>query len=145
VFVQQFDSLIDSMSAIITNLIGVTSSFPTINLYQNNYNPTPQSAVGDFTVADYTGYAAVLLTSWQTPSWQSQGAAVSYANPCVFSPTGTTVPNTIYGYYMTISSGLILLGAERLATPANLTGPTTSLTVVPPWGISDAGIAGVIY
>lgn len=144
-FFQQVPAIIDSLAAIIDTLIGVTGAFPVCNLFMNNYTPTPTTQLSDLTVATYTGYAPVTLTAWQSPSWQSQGVAITYANQCVFTPTASTVTNTIYGYYLTTDSGAILLGAERFAVPVNLTDTTTSLTVVPTWGISDGGVTSIIY
>ena len=144
-FVMQQSYLLQACNAAVSAILNVTADPVTCNLFQNNYTPTLTSQLSDFTVADYTGYAAVgMADTWGGATWQTQEAAVAYSSTAVFAPTGTAVTNTIYGYYLLDHSGN-LLGGERLANPVNLLGPTTILHIVIPFGIADAGIPGVSW
>lgn len=143
-FVQTQIAQLEMLNYVISEMIGVSMSFPTVHLFSNNFQPTNTSVLTDFTEADFTGYAAVQLTSWTVQAWQSQGAAVTYSNPANFRPSGTTVLQTVYGYYVTVGSGPTYLGAENIgAFPF----PTvaTELNVVVAWGLQDGGVSAITY
>ncbi len=112
-----------------------------VHLYQNNYVPTPLDVVANYTEATYTGYVAqaVLAASWN-PVVQPDGSAGLIGPGLFFNPTATTVANVVYGYYVTDSTGLILLWAEQFPAPVGMDGPGTGFTLVPQLnGVTQAG------
>lgn len=138
-------SIIDSVGAAVT----VVFSGAKVALYTNNFTPTVDSVLSDFTEADYTGYTAggIAITPFGTAAWASQGAAVAYGSLATFNPTNpTTVGNIIYGYFI-FSGGTpqTLVGAERFASPIPMQSAADQINIVVPYGIGDPGIPGVIF
>ena len=110
-----------------------------VRLYQNDYAPSPTSLLADFVAATYDGYAAAAITPATWPIFlQGISQAVAVGPGLVFSPTGSTTPNLIYGYYVTDNTGARLLWAERFAEPKVLNGVTTGFTLVPAIGGQSA-------
>lgn len=142
-FVQTRQQLVNSLTAAIAAL----TASPTLHLFKNNFTPTNISTIADFTEADYTGYAASTVAAWIAVAWQSQGAAVAYAaGSHTFQPSGTTVGNVIYGYYL--ASGDMtphLIGAELLSVPFSLASPLDQLVISPVLSVADGLIPGAIY
>lgn len=121
-------------------LDGLTATVD-LHLYQNDMAPSPSSVLADFTEADYDGYAEETITpaTWAV-FLQGISQAVAVGPGVVFSPTGSTTPNVIYGYYVTDNTGARLLWAERFAEPKVMNGVTTGFTLVPAiGGQSSAG------
>lgn len=81
-------------------------------LFQNNYTPTPSSVVADFTAATYVGNATATLT-FDAPSVSDDGHVETHATPAAWRPTNGVTPNTIYGLYITDTTGADLLFACR--------------------------------
>lgn len=88
----------------------------TVKLFQNDIVPGPDSVLGDFTVADFTGYATSAALVWAGPVLKDDGTPELVAQRLMFTCTNATTPNTIYGYYLLDSEGG-LLGAERFEAP----------------------------
>ena len=86
-----------------------------LRLYKNNYTPISTAALGSFTEADFTGYAARTLSraSWNSAVTVSAKAECSYS--AVQSWTCGVTGNTIFGYYV-VGSGGTLLWAELFST-----------------------------
>lgn len=84
-----------------------------VRLFKNNLTPTCLSVAGDFTVANFTGYAQ------QTPTFGNAtvGTCVATmdAGNIDFAQSGTGVTNDIYGYYLWIVGDANWLIAERNA------------------------------
>jgi len=121
-------------------LDGLTATVD-LHLYQNDMAPSPSSVLGDFTEADYDGYAEETITpgTWAV-FLQGISQAVAVGPGIVFSPTGATTPNVVYGYYVTDNTNTRLLWAERFAEPKVMNGVTTGFTLVPAiGGQSSAG------
>ncbi len=112
-----------------------------IGLFHNNYVPNRQTALADLTVANFTGYALSAAVVWGTPFIDPVIGPVVLANLKVFAAGNpTTVPNTIYGYYIVDAAGTALLWAERFATPRVVSAPGDAVTVLPGFGnVSQAG------
>lgn len=108
-----------------------------IHLYKTSISLSGTTVLADFTEADYDGYAAATVTTWNSPVINVDGKAEATAPGTFFSPTGSTTPNTIYGYYFTDSTGGILLFAESFDTPQNMSGPTSGFTLVPDLTLSS--------
>jgi hypothetical protein len=110
-----------------------------LHLFKNDYAPAPNSLLADFEEADYSGYAAAVLTPTPWPIfYQGIAQAVAVGPAVVFTPSGPTIPNVIYGYYVTDSTGTRLLWAERFAEAKIMNGVTTGFTLVPAIGGQSA-------
>lgn len=89
-----------------------------VRLYKNNHTPAHGDTISSYTEADFDNYAPITLSSWPGSSLDGSFNAVSTHPDVVFSQTGTTTTNTIYGAYLTDAAGTYLIGAE-----ANPNGP----------------------
>lgn len=92
-----------------------------LKLYSNDYTPVAGSTPGDFTEANFTGYAAKNLVrgSWNAPSTNVQLAAeIAYSAVQTWTPTSN---QTIYGYYVTNVAGDTVLYARKFVTPVSVT------------------------
>jgi len=83
-----------------------------LHLYKNNYTPIDTSVVGDFTSADFDGYASIALGPWGAPYTNGAGKAETDETVRTFTMTGAVTPNTIYGYTVQTAGGA-LVWAER--------------------------------
>jgi hypothetical protein len=144
VFVWSYLQLLNVITAFTDSL---SSTGLSVHLYTNNVTPTRNDTLTTYTEADYTGYAAVNLTGQNAAVWQSQGSAVQYTTTqAAFSPTGTTVGNVIYGYYVSMAtSPATLLGAELLPSPVSLGSPADQLIIITALGISDGQVPGITF
>jgi len=94
-----------------------------VRLYTNNLTPADTDVVGSYTEASGGGYAAKTLdkASW-TINTGNDPSDATYAQQ-TFTFTGALAGSaTVYGYYVTDTTGAILLWAERFPaalTPAN--------------------------
>jgi hypothetical protein len=103
----------------------------TLYLYKNDYTPIETSLITDFTVADFPGFSAAPIMSWVTPVDDGNHRAISHADPIVFTQTGTSTVNQIYGYFVVDYLG-VLCWAERFATaPIPMIATGSVLTVIP--------------
>lgn len=92
-----------------------------LRLYTNNFSPTPQNVLADFTQltnVEVPGYAAAIQPWDGTPyrnvdgSWSDNGADV------LFAATGPPpIPIVVYGWYTTNGAGTVLTGSGLLALP----------------------------
>jgi len=106
----------------------------TVHLYQNNVIPGPGDTLATYTEATFDGYAAVNVTTLGLPFTNVNGQAEQDWNGSNFAMTGSTTPNTIYGYYVTLTPGggsPALLWAERFSAPISMSGPTNTINVYP--------------
>jgi hypothetical protein len=103
-------------------------------LFTNNITPSLSDVVSTYTEAAWTGYAAVSQT-WTnfTLNGVSGHNGFAIAAPITFSnSSGATV--TPYGYFVTDSTGTILLAAARFDNPPVSILNGGSALVVPSWG-----------
>jgi hypothetical protein len=102
-----------------------------IHLYKTNVTPTTSSVVGDFTEADFPGYAAQDVITWGAASVAGHVATITAASN-TFTRSTTGAAQNIYGYYVTNAAGTVLYWAEldpaapRIVTNA---GDTISVTL----------------
>jgi len=107
-----------------------------MQLFQQDIPVSQGTTIEDLiaAVADYDGYVESSAITWTGP-YTTPGYAVKLVGSSrLFVPTGDAVANTIFGYWLETPTGQ-LLGAERLALPVTLTGPTTSLSITPAYWI----------
>lgn len=100
-----------------------------LRLFKNDYTPVAGSVAGDFTVADFTGYANATLTraSWGSAT-TADPSVIAYAAQ-TFTMSGGSA-QTIYGYYVVGATSGTILWAERFSSAITLalTGDNISIT-----------------
>lgn len=102
---------------IITNYWANTDK---LRLFQNDLVPDNDTDVGDLTIADFTGYAdvTVVSASWsrgQIPDFREQ--EIWFNGGATFTQTGTTITNTVYGWYIVDTAGTVLKAVRRFNVP----------------------------
>jgi hypothetical protein len=117
------------MSAVATNITnrailaeaiatGGTLKDATLHLFSNDFVPTPLSVKADFVESAFDGYAAPGTIAWGTPYTAPDGSEHVTAPTAQVTCTGSTTPETVYGYYvLSVATGTPLLMAERFANP----------------------------
>lgn len=90
-----------------------------LGLYKNNVTPDDETVFADLVEADFDGYSRIDLDNWGAAFENAAGIAESDEQLRVFSCTGSTTANDIYGYFL-MAPGSTYLGAQR-----NPAGPTT--------------------
>jgi hypothetical protein len=117
----------------LTALLGIHGPFTvmTLGLYANQVNLTRQTILSDLTAASFTGYAAVAGITWSASYIDVDGSALALAESEVFIATGSTIANTIYGYYFTDAAVTNLLIAYALAVPVGIGLTGQAIAVVP--------------
>lgn len=98
----------------------------TLHLFQNDLVPDCDTVLADLTEADFTGYAEIVLLNdldpqtcvgmIQGPHTLPDGSFALYIDEQVFTASGTALPNTVYGAYVTDDDGL-LVAVKRFAEP----------------------------
>jgi hypothetical protein len=137
-FVPATSWLSAALTAINAALFNHASATYAVHLGQAPFAPTPTSTPSSFTEADYTGYAALTVDGFVGPYVGSLGYPEQIPVSVIsFTPTGTTVANSIGGYWIVDSLGNYV-GGEAFSTPIELSGPTTTLSFTPiiqqvPW------------
>lgn len=90
----------------------------TLRLNKNPVTPSDATVLGDFTIADFSGYANA-SPSMTTPSEISgKGTTIDSAERS-FTHNGGGTGNTIYGYYVTDAIGG-LVWAEAFSAPVTM-------------------------
>jgi len=84
-------------------------------LYQNNYTPVDGSVFADFTEATFNGYSAQGF-AFSAPTTVSGKATLVATAPCVFTSTGGSPANTIYGYMVGDTLTGEVVWAERFGS-----------------------------
>lgn len=108
----------------IGNLVGTAPiSTAKLRLFQNDFHPNQTSVLADFTEADYTGYTEADPT-WGAIYYDTPSGLAIASYPAVFQPTGTTVANTIYGWYITDDPATIWFACERFDNPVQMASGT---------------------
>lgn len=103
----------------------------TMKLFRNDYTPVKGSVVGDFTEANFSGYAGgQVLTGWSGPAI-SGGRAFSNATTLVWTHNGGATSNLIYGYYVVDGSNVVWWAERNPAGPVTLSTNGQQLQVAP--------------
>lgn len=109
-----------ALNALLDLMFPTAPAYSHFRLYQNNYTPNEASAISDFVVADFTGYAEAQIDDAQlpTPRFDSEGNLRGIdLTVQQFLQSGTTINNTVYGFFWLNTSGTGLLAAGRFTTP----------------------------
>ena len=105
--------------AILTELAATAGVLvtPKVKLFVNNFTPTANSVIGDFTLGSSNDWAAIVVT-WGAAHLTPQGMAELLSQLCTWTWTaGATEGLTAYGYLVTDTAGTGLLFSERFDTP----------------------------
>jgi len=98
--------------AVLEDVIAGVLTANKVALYQSNTNPTPETPIGDYTEATYSGYAKEAIT-WSAPTIADDGTIEVIGVVGEFRPTSSVVTNSIYGLLLVDTTGAILYAAER--------------------------------
>jgi len=90
-------------------------------LFKNDIAPGPSVPVSAFVEADFTGYGNITVAASDiSHSDPTTGLPIiTNVTPLVFNQTGTTITNTIYGWWIDDGSGQGAFG-ERFDTPIQM-------------------------
>lgn len=92
----------------------------TLRLFKNNYTPVRGMSAGDFTEANFPGYAAQALNDFGAVGTNGLGKAETDSGIHTFLCTGSGTPNDIYGWYATSSLGVVEMAERNPAGPVTL-------------------------
>jgi hypothetical protein len=103
----------------------------TVDLVAASFAPSATIVIGSLTIATFTGYAQVAITSPAAPFYDEVAGGVSIALPATFTCTGTAVSNTIYGYVLqTATPAIVQTGLLAAPIGINAAHQAIPLTVV---------------
>lgn len=102
-----------------------------VKLYASNTPYLPTNIASDYTEASFVGYAAVPSPSWSAAYINGSGAAETDSPPLTWTFTAGSGTATVFGLYITDSTGTALLAVVPFQSPVILTPtvPTVSRTV----------------
>jgi hypothetical protein len=112
----------NSIKATLLQLLVATLNGYKIHLFKNNLTPTDASVIGDFTEADFTGYASQNLTTFATAFLNGANQGETDAGLYTFTQSGSTTTNNIYGYYVTTAGGALVYSERNPNAPVAMTG-----------------------
>lgn len=102
-----------------------------LKLFKNNYTPVEASVAGDFTEADFTGYAEKSLTgaSWTvTPGAPSNAAYAAQT----FTSSANQTAQLVYGYYLVQGTSGTIVWAEKFTDgPYSISNLNDAISVTP--------------
>ena len=110
-----------------------------MKLFKNNYVPIETSLIANFTLCDFTGYAAEVIT-WGDPSVSDDGTPEVIGSLAEFRPTGTAVANDVYGAILTMGDDTYLAGAQLDDAPEVMQDTLNQLSLVARVRVSPLGI-----
>lgn len=108
----------------------------TLRLFKSNTTLTDTLTQSSLTEADFTGYSARPLTggSWTiTPGDPTVGAFAQQS----FTSTADQTAQTIYGYYITATTGGRLQWVERFSSPIVVQYNNDSIRITPRITLAD--------
>lgn len=111
----------------------------TIDLYQNDITPTPDTVVGDLDVATFTGYAQVTLTTFSAPYLNADGAGAVLTPLAQFNTAAPyTVGNVVYGYWIEDVDGALLLAGRFPNAPITMAGAGDHIAALIEYALGNA-------
>lgn len=109
-------------------ILGRAANANKIRLASANFTPGENMAIGDFTEATFDGYAAIDVTLGAQPEGLDPAtfdSLITISPPIGgfrFASTGvTSLPMTIYGYYLTDKTATIVYAAFKFTSPIVIT------------------------
>lgn len=99
----------------------------TLHLFKNDYVPLVSSVNGNFTEANFSGYASVALNDWNAAFLNDDDKGQIDADAASFTHNGGGTANTVYGAYVKNDAGDVVY-AERFDAPRVLSANGDSIT-----------------
>lgn len=130
------DQGIAALNVLLTN--AMVSAGYLVGLYTNNYTPTLGDTLASYTEAAFGGYARQPLLS-PTPGGVTADIDTQTFAAVVFTPSGSGLPVTCYGYFIT--DGTVLIGAEKFPVALTLTTAGIPAIVIPSQTYQDRSVA----
>lgn len=110
-----------------------------VELFKSNTEVGRNVALGEFTLANYDGYAAEAVT-FLAPSLADDGTPEVIATVGEFRPTGAVTPNDIYGILVLGALGEMLYQARFPDGPYPMDGLLTSILVTLRFRYGEGGL-----
>ena len=101
-----------------------------VDLYQNDITPGLDSAIGDFTICDFSNYVQASVPAWQVPYSRQDGTAESNGATITWLHNGGVVANIVYGYILRTAGGAYI-GGGRLDAPVSMASLGDAIALVP--------------
>lgn len=79
-----------------------------LRLFQNDFSPTKFSVLGDFVIADFSGYASKTIATWGASYLDELNVATTLGGLQTWTQTAATVMNIVYGAYYLDSAGALV-------------------------------------
>lgn len=113
--------VVPSLTKVITLLKTDVLDGGSMGLFQNDITPNESTVIGDLTVATFTGYAPVTLTTYALPYLIGNNQAAVNSPLASFRPASPfTVGNQVYGFFVLDTDGA-LLACGRFDDPVSMT------------------------
>jgi len=109
----------------------------TLHLFTNDPTDGEDLDAGDFTEATFTGYEAKNLTGGSWTTTPGDPATGTYAVQA-FVSSADQAPQTVYGYYVTTTSGGALRWYEKFDEPITVQYNGEAIRVTPQFTLADA-------
>jgi hypothetical protein len=116
----------------------MTGSGYVVALFTNNHTPALSDTLGSYTEATFGGYARQGLDFNADEGVVSNIDTIDFS-PVSFVPTGSGLPETCYGYFMT--DGSVLIGAELFPVPIVVSTAGVGITLTPTLSYQDRSVA----
>lgn len=88
----------------------------TLKLFKNDHVPVVGDGNGNYTEANFSGYASVALGDWNAAILNDDDKGEIDGDPATFTHNGGGTSNTVYGAYVVNNAGDVVY-AERFAAP----------------------------
>lgn len=112
-----------------------------LRLFKNNITPADTDVAGTYTVADFTGYSNVTLTSsqaagtWPVPTASGNKGTATYGTIATWVATSD---QTVYGWYMLFGTSGTIAAAQAFGGGKALVGANSDqISVVPRFQFDD--------
>lgn len=116
----QADAMTDLRAAL--NVLIAASSLR-VRLFRNNFTPDADTVLGDFTEANFTGYAAgVPVNPFNAVSLTAAGySQIESPDVLTYTASDGAAPNSIYGYYVVNTVTSRVRWCEKFDAPMDMT------------------------
>jgi hypothetical protein len=91
-----------------------------MGLFKNDFTPTPQSLIADFTPADFSGYLLTPVALAPPHNYTVDKAVQSAIQTFIATSATPFVPCTVFGWYMADLTGVLWYSSERFTSPMSV-------------------------
>lgn len=102
----------------------------TLKLFKNDHVPAVDDVNANYTEANFSGYAAEALGTWNAAFLNGDDKGEIDADPIAFVHNGGGTSNTIYGAYVVDDNGDVIY-AERFEAPRVMSSNGDTITYTP--------------